>query len=164
MRKWIIFLIVIVMLVSGIYFRLQHVRSERLQEAQKAEEQRLNSYVELRTRGGSMTDYGIPGDADHDIMQKLYYNQECKVGDNCAFKCYKKECLENTDHLAAVGYDQKSDHIGEIKHLVKQDGDCYWFEGNKNHWQENGQWYTSSDSRKYGWLCGDDLKIDGVVK
>lgn len=92
--------------------------------------------------GSSMVDRGFPEEeSEYNIYGIL---DKCDVGENCAFTCLVDKCINGDNRRFG-------------KNLTKKDGDCYWFEGNEDR-------TTSWDSRWYGWLCGDELQIEGVIK
>ena len=94
-----------------------------------------------------MVDYGFSGEEGD--KKKLYtLIDRCDIGENCGFNCLSDKC---------VARKSDGDQRGFVKHLVKKEGDCYWFEGNEDK-------KTSWDSRWYGWLCGNELEILGVYK
>lgn len=83
-------------------------------------------------------------------MQELGFNNgetlwakygDCNIGNICVFQCNSSKCggLEL---------------IKQVKD--KKDG-CYWMEGNPS-----GK--DTADSRNFGWLCDNELRIIGVVK
>ena len=51
-----------------------------------------------------------------------------------------------------------------VKHLRHRKGDCFWFEGEvPDVTTADGARWSSWDSRHFGWLCGTDVTILGVV-
>lgn len=53
-----------------------------------------------------------------------------------------------------------------IKKLVTiRDDGCYWLEGNKEAWYDtkDSLWHQSDDSRGFGWLCPEQINIQGVI-
>lgn len=74
------------------------------------------------------------------------------LNDYVVFKCAKPGC-------------EPSPYI-YIKKLVDiRDDGCYWVEGNKKAWYDtkDGLWHESNDSRKFGWLCPEQINIQGVI-
>lgn len=73
------------------------------------------------------------------------YNVSLKpeINSVVAFDCFTEKCING-------------ENPNKVKRLIKiNEQGCYWFEGdNPDH---------SWDSRNYGWLCGNDVKIQGVV-
>lgn len=76
---------------------------------------------------------------------RVSYNVSLKPeqGNIVAFDCFTPKC---------INYETPE----KVKRLTKvNEQGCYWFEGDN----KNFSW----DSRNYGWLCGSDVKIQGVV-
>lgn len=97
--------------------------------------------------GNSMVQKGL----DNIHQHYFYYKEECNVGDFCGFTCEKCK-NENGD-------------TAYLKEVTKKKDGCFWFEGNKYDWQENGEWYESRDSRSYGWVCeGEYTDMQRVVR
>ena len=84
-----------------------------------------------------MVEYGI-NDGDSFWIT----DGDCNIGDTCVFDCLTEKCHNGLEI---------------IKKVKDKNDNCYWMEGNPS-----GK-YTN-DSRKYGWLCDNELKIIGVVK
>lgn len=93
--------------------------------------------------GSSLSHLDVPD------QNKVYPNRVPKVGDVVAILCNRSDC-----HSPMF-----------VKQVMKIEGDCYWLEGRKGTWIEDGIEVESVDSRtQYGWLCGDDIAIRGVVE
>ena len=71
------------------------------------------------------------------------------IGDIVAFVCNKPKCPKENAMLK------------EIKNI---DGECFWLEGRPDIYTYRGIESVSLDSRKYGWLCGDQITIIGLVE
>jgi len=110
--------------------------------------------------GTSMEQYGIKDKS----TVRVYTKRECKNGDFCAFKCNAEKCAMKT-------------HSYFLKKLITKNNDCYWFEGNPKPREEittkinnNGSIsksivkVVSFDSRSYGFLCGDEVTINGEAE
>jgi SOS-response transcriptional repressor LexA len=110
--------------------------------------------------GTSMIQYGIP---DKSVV-KVYPKEKCLVGDLCSFACNVEKCVGEK-------------HSVFLKKLIKIKDNCYWFEGNPSPIQhveenkfDNGGIErtvinsTSFDSRKYGYLCDEELTILGKTE
>jgi len=101
-----------------------------------------------RISGHSMTQYGIvEGD-----LTTVYVNREPVVGDMMNFRC--------TDYRKCPTHD-----MVKLVKDINEEG-CYFVEGNQEPWYDiiTSQYRTSLDSRIYGWLCKNDIKINGVVE
>ena len=93
--------------------------------------------------GNSMKHLGFENESFVDVVSV----EEPAIGDIVAFECF--------DDVCDGGY---------IKELTQKQGTCYWFEGRKDIWEEDGQKKQSMDSRTtYGWLCDEEVKILGVA-
>lgn len=106
--------------------------------------------------GSSLEEYGFDSSSDPSVDSKhyLYRSKPCEIGDFCAFKCNTDKCRNSYFNSDAF-----------LKKVTEKNGDCYFFMGNENPvTRSDGIKYYSWDSRAYGWLCGNDLIIDGVVK
>ena len=68
-----------------------------------------------------------------------------RIGDIVSFECFTEKCANGHPK-----YDS-----GRVKRLADIRDNCYYFLG------DNARF--SWDSRNYGWLCGSDIRIDGVV-
>lgn len=105
------------------------------------------NYVSLIS-GYSMTQYGIrEGD-----LTTVHVNREPIEGDIINFRCTNKEKCPTYDMAK------------KLKDINEQG--CYWVEGNDDPWYDikSGQRKYSLDSRMYGWLCKNDIKLNGVVE
>lgn len=97
----------------------------------------------FQVEGHSMESYGFYDRTLVDVVPASTFF----VGDVIAFEC--------TDEKCDGAY---------IKKITKKEGDCYWVEGRKDVWLENGDRRQSMDSRTtYDWLCGEEIKIYGVA-
>jgi hypothetical protein len=97
--------------------------------------------------GTSMAQKGFDGEHN----KYFYYKEECNEGDVCVFTCDKCK-TENGD----------KSFIKEV--IAKKDG-CFWFEGNQDFWQEDGEVKQSHDSRSFGWVCeGEYTDMQRVVR
>ncbi len=97
--------------------------------------------------GRSMEQYGI---FDGQYVQTVL--ETPNLNDTVVFDCVKFGC-------------QPYPYI-YIKKLVDiRDDGCYWVEGNKEPWydEQAGGWMTSNDSRTFGWLCPEQINIQGVI-
>jgi hypothetical protein len=93
--------------------------------------------------GNSMASLGFPHNTHVDVVPASDFN----IGDVIAFTCTHEKC-----------------DGAYIKKIVRKQGACYWVEGRKDKWNEDGQKKQSMDSRTtYGWLCNDDIDIIGVA-
>jgi hypothetical protein len=93
--------------------------------------------------GNSMRHLGFENESFVDVVLV----DEPAIGDVVAFECFDEVC-----------------EGGYIKELTQKQGTCYWFEGRKDIWEEDGQKKQSMDSRTtYGWLCDEEVKILGVA-
>lgn len=99
------------------------------------------SYAHLS--GSSMEQYGY-----YDGMIIKLLHDEPRVGDAVSFKCLKEVCPKHS----------------LFKILKKQDENCYWFQGRDDEWLVDGRKVHSLDSRSFGWVCKNDILIDGVVR
>lgn len=110
--------------------------------------------------GTSMIQYGVP---DKSVV-KVYPKEKCLVGDLCSFACNVEKCVGEK-------------HSVFLKKLIKIKDNCYWFEGNptpvqtieENKFDNGGiekviTKFKSFDSRKYGYLCGEELTILGKTE
>jgi hypothetical protein len=94
--------------------------------------------------GHSMEHLGFDDGKLVDVLPASDFN----VGDVIAFECNRVEC--------------DGAYIKEI--AGKMNNSCYWVEGRKDIWKEDGKRKQSLDSRTtYGWLCDDDIEIYGVA-
>ncbi len=76
----------------------------------------------------------------HDREEVLIFDRKPEIYDIVVFKCQSFKC----------------EYLTMVKRVTDIKDGCYFFEGdNKEH---------SFDSRDYGWLCGDELELIGVVK
>ena len=111
---------------------------------------RFDKGLELYVSGNSMSDYGFIGGSEEYILDsnhRIYtILEKCDIGEICSFVCQSNKCLTS-----------EKDSRDAFKMLKDKKDDCYWFEGNADK-------NTSFDSRWYGWLCGDEIKITGVIK
>lgn len=93
--------------------------------------------------GNSMKPLGFQDESYVNVVPASDFN----VGDVIAFECAHAQC-----------------NGAYIKKIARKNGTCYWVEGRKDIWIEDGQKKQSMDSRTtYGWLCNDDIKILGVA-
>ena len=98
---------------------------------------------EYQVDGNSMATLGFP----HESYVNVVPASDLNVGDVIAFTCTHEKC-----------------DGAYIKKITKKQGACYWVEGRKDKWSENGQKKQSMDSRTtYGWLCNDDIDVIGVA-
>jgi len=117
-------------------------------------------YYMTTINGTSMEQYGIKDKS----TVKVYTKRECKEGDFCAFKCNAEKCVTKS-------------HVYYLKKLITRNNDCYWFEGNPSPREEittkindNGSIsksivkMISFDSRSYGFLCGNEVIINGKAE
>lgn len=106
------------------------------------DEERTDRHVS-NLQGHSMEPWLMDG-------QRVYvYHVSPKEGDMVSFRCTNEKCPQ----------------INMVKHLTEKSGDCYWFEGRPDQWRnEDGEIKKSLDSRTFGWVCQDDIVINGVVK
>lgn len=97
--------------------------------------------------GHSMEQNGIH---EGDVL-RAYENIDPVVGDVVVFSCTAEKCPKDTN---------------SVKVLKKYEDGCYWFEGNEHGWTDTktGKAMLSLDSRVYGWLCGEHIKINGVIR
>ncbi len=99
--------------------------------------------VEYLVEGHSMESYGFMDGTRVDVVPATTF----QVGDVIAFECTFDKC-----------------NGAYVKKIIKKDGECYWVEGRKDVWEENGSRRQSMDSRTtYGWLCNNDISIYGVA-
>ena len=135
-----LFSVVIIFMIAGVFKSLNEPISETKSVAADVPKCGLKTNP---NQGPSMVEFGFtdPGTI------KINTCQWCEVGDFCAFICTSSKCNEN------YPVEQRK---GMNKLLVKKESDCYWFEGNPSH-------KDTVDSRDFGWLCGDELKIAGKV-
>lgn len=93
--------------------------------------------------GHSMAHLGF----DHESYVSVVPASGFKVGDVIAFECSHSKC-----------------DGAYIKKITRKNGACYWVEGRKDYWYEDGKKKESMDSRTtYGWLCNDKIDIFGVA-
>lgn len=93
--------------------------------------------------GRSMESYGFTDGMRVSVVPA----SDFRVGDVIAFTCTRDVC-----------------DGAYIKKITQKNGSCYWVEGRKDVWKENGKRKKSMDSRTtYGWLCDDEIAIIGVV-
>ena len=78
----------------------------------------------------------------------LYRDQQPNPGESFIFKCNVDKCEHKQLH----------------KFLIYKKDNCYWVQGRKDDWFEDGKFYTSLDSRVFDALCGDEIRIIGVTK
>lgn len=100
---------------------------------------------DFTSSGESMTDYGFSEDSNRLTVNTCKW---CEKGDSCAFLCLSDKC--NGGHS-----DIEQGKLGYNKILKERRDNCYWFEGNEDV-------RTSTDSRAWGWLCGNEVLIRGV--
>ena len=74
----------------------------------------------------------------------LIHPDSAEIGDIVVFECYSSECRYPGDNGGVL-----------IKRVTQKQGNCFYLEGDNR--------LKSWDSRSYGWLCDDDLKILGKV-
>jgi hypothetical protein len=97
-----------------------------------------NGYFLMKSEGKSMTPCYTEGG-----MRKVYPNRIPSIGEGIAFKCNIERCTH-------------PDGTNLFDKLVKKiKNNCIWVEGCSP---------TSFDSRSYGWLCGDEYKLIGLVE
>ena len=94
--------------------------------------------------GNSMSEAGY-----HDGAKINVCDKSPEIGDIVVFECKSWKC----------GFPGRL----EFKYLRAVKGDCWWLEGNKNSWEENGEIVESLDSHIYGWLCGDEFSFVGAI-
>lgn len=95
--------------------------------------------------GASMEHKGL-----YEGMEVEIVHNKPKVGDIVAFYCRKSGCPEN--HEMAK----------EVKSIDEKW--CFWLEGRPGEYVRNGHIVHSLDSKTYGFLCGTEIEIKGVVK
>jgi len=117
-----------------------------------------NYFYTADSSGDSMLEFGL-SEKEHNI--KIFPNKPCDTGDICAFTCRVRKCQFPCDDPNTCQFNEST--ASYIKKLTKFENNCYWFEGNEDVWEKDGKKYISIDSRKYGWLCGNDLEINGLV-
>jgi hypothetical protein len=135
----------LLILVGVIY----NIRNPDLQLNQEEKQSVADPYGYVPFYGKSMEQYGFNDGQSY----KIYYKRQCIAGNICAFKCLVDKCIGQPDGV--VDYN---------KLLVSINDNCYWFEGNKNSWTEDGLEYESFDSRSYGCLKPEEFKMYGVVE
>lgn len=97
----------------------------------------------FQVEGHSMESYGFFDRALVDVVPAT----EFFVGDVIAFECTHEKC-----------------DGAYIKKITKKEDNCYWVEGRRDVWEENGNRRQSMDSKTtYDWLCGDEIMIYGVA-
>ncbi len=96
-------------------------------------------------QGRSMEQYGI---FDGQYVQTVL--ETPNLNDTVVFTCSKPGC-------------ETYSYIKKLE-TIREDG-CYWMEGNKEPWYDEkaGMWMQSNDSRKFGWLCPEQINIQGVI-
>jgi len=101
----------------------------------------------FRVEGRSMEQYGI---FDGQIVQTVL--ETPNLNDFVIFSCSKPSC-EKTPYI----------YIKKVA-TIREDG-CFWMEGNKEPWydEKEGGWRQSNVSRLFGWLCKNDINIQGVI-
>ena len=93
--------------------------------------------------GHSMESYGFMDGTRVDVVPATTFN----IGDAIAFECTHDKC-----------------DGAYIKMITKKDDGCYWVEGRKDQWLQDGKKRQSMDSRTtYGWLCDEEITIYGVA-
>lgn len=93
--------------------------------------------------GHSMEHLGFDDESFVDVIPVSDFN----VGDIIAFECSRQEC-----------------DGAYIKEIAGKKDSCFWLEGRRDIWEEDGKRKESMDSRTtYGWLCNDDIEIYGVA-
>lgn len=93
-----------------------------------------NSYYVTGSRGASMTPCW-----EENGKRKVYYFRNPQIGDAINFQCFDKKCK-----YALLN-----------KFIIDKKDDCIYVVGcNKN----------SFDSRNYGYLCGNQYHINGVIE
>ncbi|PID52189.1 MAG: hypothetical protein CR972_02795 [Candidatus Moraniibacteriota bacterium] len=98
---------------------------------------------EYQVDGNSMATLGFP----HESFVNVVPASDFHVGDVIAFTCTHEKC-----------------DGAYIKRITRKQGSCYWVEGRRDKWKEDGRTLQSMDSRtSYGWLCNDDIDIMGVA-
>jgi hypothetical protein len=91
------------------------------------------SYILAKTEGHSMTPCFEEG-----RTLKVYPNKTPTLGDTIIVKCNAEKCKYENIH----------------KYLIGKKEDCIYIIGCSA---------DSFDSKKYGWLCGDEYDIKGVT-
>lgn len=107
-----------------------------------------DAYYDSVMHGSSMNQYGV----NNEDPIRVYWNQECKVGDFCHFECKSEKC-----------------RYPQVKSLVKKldsidENGCHFFVGNPEPWMENGLIGTSVDSRTFGCLMPGEFEKPMVVR
>lgn len=101
----------------------------------------------------SMSDYGFRNGHTY----PLYHKSKYLVNDIIGFTCHSAKC----DHALIKRIDKIKTVNGEK---------CYYVMGNTDSYKcpvinpdKPDTIYDSFDSRSFGWLCGDEIDIEGVV-
>jgi hypothetical protein len=103
----------------------------------------FNRVKEYQVDGHSMENYGFMDGMRINVVAASSF----VVGDVIAFECGHEKC-----------------DGAYVKKITQKDGACYWVEGRKDVWMENGSKRQSMDSRTtFGWLCDDDITIIGAA-
>ena len=97
--------------------------------------------------GNSMSTFGYPDGKTF----TLYKSKDCNVGDICVFTCTSDKC-----ELAGI-----SRFIKVLKFI---NNGCYFFEGRRGPWIEDGLSRSSWDSNIYGCLTSDEFYFNGFVE